>query len=138
MPVVNQQPILYDARRVYDTFMTAPMPHHAPTPSSVGPQWCRPGTIHAYPNGDGRNRGTYYEKPVGGPVVTTPQGRPVAPRHTLPATPRGLPTPGGTIVGPPGSIGPGTTVESNGVPKRNWWPWLVAAGGAAMAVAGGR
>jgi hypothetical protein len=142
MPVVvNQTPILQNTHLVYDAIMAVPMHQHGPTPSTVDAQWCVPGSVHRYPHDYeryGRPRGTYYEKPPGGPVVTTPKGRPVAPQYKLPAAPRGLPTPGGKIVGPPGAVAPGTTADTAAPKKRNWWPWILAAGGAAVAVAGGR
>lgn len=141
MPVVNRQPILQNTHAVYDNIMDAPMQQFGPTPHSVNPTYCRPGTVHQYPHDyerHGRGRGTYYEKPPGGPVVTTPTGQPVGPTHRLPATPRGLPQPGGVVVGPPGVVAPGTRADGAPVKKRNWWPWLLAAGGAAAAVVGGR
>ena len=140
MPVINQQPLI-NTHAVYDNIMAAPMQQFGPTPSTVNPTYCRPGTVHQYPHDYERHgvpRGTYYEKPPGGPVVVTPGGRPVAPTHTLPQTPRGLPTAGGTIVGPPGVVMPGMRADGTPVKKRNWWPWLLAAGGAAAAVIGGR
>jgi hypothetical protein len=140
MPIVNQTPILQNTHAVYDAIMMAPMQQYGPSPSAVDPRLCRPGTVHRYPHDYeryGRTRGTYYEKPPGGPVTVTPGGRPVAPTHRLPSAPRGLPTPGGQVVGPPGAVAPGTMSEV-APKKRNWWPWLLAAGGAAVAVVGGR
>lgn len=141
MPVVNREPMLQNTHAVYDAIMRVPMQQFGPTPSTVSPTHCRPGVVRQYPHDYerwGQPRGSYYEKPPGGPIVVTPQGRPIAPTHTLPTTPRGLPTPGGVVVGPPGTVTPGPAAGGVAGKKRNWWPWLLAAGGAAVAVVGGR
>ena len=91
MPVINRQPLLQNTHAVYDAIASVPMQQFGPTPSAVGV--CRPGVVRQYPHDYERHgvpRGSYYEKPPGGPVVVTPQGRPVAPTHRRPDTPRGL------------------------------------------------
>ncbi len=138
MPVVGQPPVMRAVHPVYDA-IAHPMPAMAPPAACrVSACLCRPGAVGAFPPFEGhwKPRGTYFIKPPGGPVVRGPGGSIVAPQPRLPAAPRGLPTPGGQIVGPPGYVAatindqPGAGVAK----KRSWWPWLAAGGAALIAV----
>lgn len=136
--VVPDRSIMQPVHPVFDAIAR---PMYAPTQAqacAVSACWCRPGTVGQFPPFEGhwKPRGTYFIKPPGQPVVRGPQGRPVAPQPQLPMAPRGLPVPGGQVVGPPGFIAPSQNdVVAPGERKRSWWPWLAAGGAAVLAAA---